>query len=91
MQRRQFLSLCAGAGTLGAALSAAQAETTTAKPEVEDCGCSPAKTNVNARAERLYQRALAASDPDRRRRLLELALKTDPQHQEALAALDQIQ
>ncbi len=80
-QRRSMLALLAG---LGAWPLLARAEE---RAEEEDCGCSPAKSDSSGRANRLYQRALKTEDPQRRQRLLELALKIDPQHQGAKAAL----
>ncbi len=81
MQRRSVLALVVGLAAWPLAALA----------EEEDCGCSAAKKNGSGRAQQLYARALNTKDPQRRRRLLELALKIDPQHEGAKTALAESQ
>lgn len=81
MHRRSLLALAAGLAILPLA----------ARAEEEDCGCSAAKKNSSGRAQMLYTRALNTKDLERRRRLLELALKIDPEHEGAKAALAESQ
>jgi hypothetical protein len=57
--------------------------------EDQDCGCGPKSKPAN-RAEHFYQMALAADDPDQKRRLAETALRILPDHAGALALLEQL-
>ena len=82
MRRRDLLALAALALALPAAATA---------EEEEDCGCSAAKRDSSGRADGLYRRALASEDPQQRRRLLELAVRLDPDHQDARTALAESQ
>ena len=76
MQRRTFLAgLCALL-----AVPTARAE---------DCGCGP-KANPRARADQLYAMALLSDDPEKQRRLVELALKVYPEHEGARTLLAEL-
>ena len=57
--------------------------------ENENCGCGP-KSNPTTRAEQFYQMALAAEDPDQKRRLAETVLRILPDHAGALALLAEL-
>ncbi|GAB5471624.1 MAG: hypothetical protein Kilf2KO_46540 [Rhodospirillales bacterium] len=85
MDRRAFATLVAGFGL--AALAAPVGRAAEVEAEPEDCGCSGAKKNLSGRADSLYRRAMAETDLARRQRLLQLALKIDPEHAAAQAAL----
>jgi hypothetical protein len=56
----------------------------------ESCGCGGPKSKPSTLADHYYQLALAASDPDRKRRLAELVLRIIPDHPGALKILAEL-
>ena len=55
--------------------------------EGESCGCGGPKSSAKGRAAHLYAMALAAKDPEKRKRLAEAVLRLEPDHEGALKLL----
>lgn len=88
MHRRFLLSRLALAALVGpGAAGVVPLPVWASGEEAGDCGCGGPKSKPAGQAERLYREALTEDDPARRQRLLELALRLDPDHQGARQAL----